>query len=88
MNVDRTTLFDTAAHAAATALTAAADACADPVRCQNARAVYGLITESASGQPAAARRRAATVVAVVADAADTDSDCAALALALERWLLH
>lgn len=83
-------LYDTAAHAATTALTVAA-ALADPVRSQSSRTIYPLIGAAASGDGAQARARCGPLCTLVADvlgAAGDDDPRAKLVLALERWLLH
>lgn len=83
-------LYDTAAHAATTALTVAA-ALADPVRSQSSRTIYPLIGAAASGDGAQARARCGPLCTLVADvlgAVGDDDPRAKLVLALERWLLH
>lgn len=88
MILDRAALSDTPTHAASTALTVIDVACADPVRHQAARSVFGLIEASVAGDGSRARRRAGSVVALAGDAAKADPRSAELAQAFERWLLH
>ncbi|SIM06242.1 Uncharacterised protein [Mycobacteroides abscessus subsp. abscessus] len=86
----REQLSDTVEHAAATALVVSATAARDPLRSQTSRAVFPLIHSAGDG--AGSRRRAGALASLVADVLAGQIDSAdmrpALALALERWLLH
>lgn len=86
----RTQLFDTVERAATTALVVAALTSADPVRSQTSRRVYPLIHSAGDG--AGSRRRAGALSSLVADVLAAQSDdtgaAPALALSMERWLLH
>lgn len=90
----RMQLFDTPAHAATTALavTAAAAGPLDPVRARTASSIYPLIFDAAAGDGAPARRRAGSVVSLVAESLTALEGATgaepALVLALERWMLH
>lgn len=87
----RALLHDTAAHAAVTALTVAADI-ADPVRAQTARTLYPLIAAADRGDGGEPRRRSPALSTLVADVLAVlrlpNDPRPQLVLALERWLLH
>lgn len=86
----RMQLFDTVERAATTALVVAVLISADPVRSQTSRRVYPLIHSAGDG--AGSRRRAGALSSLVADVLAVQSDntgaAPALALSMERWLLH
>ena len=81
-------LADTATHAAITAAVAAGQLCLDPVRARGVRSVFSLISHSAGGDGAPARRRAAMISTLAQCAVEEDPSCARMLLAFERWILH
>lgn len=86
----RVQLSDTVEHAAVTALVVSTETSTDPVRSHTSRTIFPLIHTAGDG--AGSRRRAGALASLVADVLAGQIDSAnkrtALALALERWLLH
>ena len=85
---DPAAVFDTATHAATSALVAAGRVCPDPVRAQSARQLITILGDCAAGDGGPARRRASVIATLFHDSAGASPQLLALLLAAERWMMH